>query len=716
MEADGVSYSNEESHAEMSSQERLQCLEKVLSYYLGGISLSDDQLRDLAASCPKQPSSVPIPDCGNNRSDPEASPTTSQNMPVAESLLENGPDFSLGAFTKTIESAIAKKFDAPTFESTSLLHGRQKVGSVSFGHMEKQQREIASTSNTGQFIPTSAALVLFPPKDIAQFLVDVFLRYTQTNIYYVEETWVYDFLDICYTHPSSLVSSEDAASICTILMVMACGTQFAHMESFRLNGQVSNESSTTVHFSEDDIGRKFHQAACSLMPYVIIAGSFRSVQACLMMATYNFSLDSAGASYTYLSLALSLALQNEMHHEKSYASTDIIASEVRKRVWWTVYALQKQVSLRYGRPKLLSHVDVDVEKPRDIHELRPIKETSNFDNLLSLLDLTLIHEAIWDEIAALRRSRVPIHSLNLFSIRRQLISWRDRFKMVDAPWALEMNVCRLRNDIHIRLYYWTTCLSLGRPFLLANEQTTKSSGEISDGRPMLGYEVLVQDSINAALEIISLCQLLRDRVGLCRASYATEFTCCRTAMLVLLAQSIAEPSAKVRDGLSRGLELIKLMSISSTLAKSEVHVIEALENAIIRLDSATRLRGQAVCNSNVEEKSKYDMLQSWGLLWQNSLDIDTAEQFLSSGPSPTTNDMNQTAHHKNRSENGSIPGVQHNQHSGFFSIEGSSDIDLESFSLELDQFGQFPDFNLNLGLLNEEYVRENSSLLRPEFK
>ncbi|OJJ42169.1 hypothetical protein ASPZODRAFT_137443 [Penicilliopsis zonata CBS 506.65] len=681
----------------MSAEERLHCLEKILSHCLGGAALGDEQLRTLAAS-------VPSP------STPETAPET-----ALASLLADGPDFSLGAFTRTIESAIAKKCDASQLEPTVLLGAAPPLEQPAADEPlpalpEHPHGPGRNGGDEARRAPLGAALSCLPPKAIAQFLVDVFLRYTQTNIYYVEEKWLYAFLDAYYAGPSALAGTTDAASVCTALMALACGTQFAHMEAFRLTSLVDGQP---VHFSEDEVGRQFHQAACALMPDVIIAASFRSVQACLMMATYNFSLDSAGASYTYLSLALSLAVRNEMQDERRYAATaDAVAAEVERRVWWTVYTLQKQVSLRYGRPRLLAHADVDVAQPTDLPELRPGREISNFDNQRALINLTLLLEAGGDEIAALRRTRLPVHFLNLFSLRRQLVAWRDRLRPLDSPWAPDTNVCRLRNDIHIHIYYWTTRLSLGRPFLLAPHPRPASPADAPDDAPdgrgrrhRLGHEVLVQDSVSAALQIIHLCELLRDRVGLSRASYALEFTCCRTAMLVLLAQNIAEPGgAKVRGALSRGLELLRVMAISSSLARYEVHVLEALENAILRLESATKLHIQAACSPNAADRSMYDTLQTWGRLWQHPPrgSLSSAAPDPHQGPHlpPALTDTSQLVVHD---------GPQHHPHEhlhpvdSFPRIHGPDNMDLESFSSELDQFDRIPEFNFSLDLLDGRY-------------
>jgi hypothetical protein len=463
-------------------------------------------------------------------------------------------------------------------------------------------------------------MTCFPPQLIAQFLLDVFFRYLQTSIYYVEDLWAYSFLDRCYSQVPE-VTVDDLPSVCTILMVLACGTQFAHLESFQCTEEMAQDSTTLPYFSEDDIGEKFHEAARTIMPYVLNTPSLRSVQACLMVATYNFPLDSAGASYVYLSLALSHAVHQGLHQLKNDDTAEGIATvEVRRRVWWTVYTLHLQTSMRYGRPGLLPISEVSVLKPIDLPDLRPLKETPSFDNQRGLIDLTLTTQTILSEIAELRRSNNPKHILNLLAIRQKLKTrWAglcEGQQACDSPEVTDPR--QLRNDIHLQLYYWNTCLSLGRPFLMSFRPTSETSlnGNATGVTPLLAIKSLVQDSIDAALEVINLCQMLRDRVGLARASYATEFTSCRTAMLVLLAHDLMKPSPEIRETLSRGLQILKVMAIGSKVANTEARAIEVLERAVIRLEGATSVRFQ---DPRAQQgRSNYDTFKTWTRLWKSS--------------------------------------------------------------------------------------------------
>jgi hypothetical protein len=190
----------------------------------------------------------------------------------------------------------------------------------------------------------SAAITCLPPRYVADFLVNTASKYARTNNFYVEEDWLRDKLAICYNDPESL-TSVDAASVCAILMTLAIGTQFAHMESRTPVNKISREESTTDdhRFSEDEVGLTFYHFASKLLPDIIAMASVRSVQACLLMGTYLLPLDTSGLSYTYYGLAMKLAIQNGMHRKYAGEGLDSYMQEIRNRVFWTAFTIERFV-------------------------------------------------------------------------------------------------------------------------------------------------------------------------------------------------------------------------------------------------------------------------------------------------------------------------------------------------------------------------------------
>lgn len=180
---------------------------------------------------------------------------------------------------------------------------------------------------------------------------------------------------------------------------------------------------------------------------------------------------------------------------------------------------------------------------------------------------------------------------------------------------------------------------MGRPFIFFAD--SKSPSPRSDVGAGPSYSTpqspqrsntratLVADAESAALQIIELCGLLNDHYGLARASY-TEFSSCRAALLVILAQSLNEQTETLRSALATGMKLIRRMAVSIDSVKSEVSVIEALETAIKRLD----MGGDARRGGNDKEKENgYEKFRSWAALWKGGVS-DQGESTLAGSQIP----------------------------------------------------------------------------------
>lgn len=132
------------------------------------------------------------------------------------------------------------------------------------------------------------------------------------------------------------------------------------------------------------------------------------------------------------------------------------------------------------------------------------------------------------------------------------------------------------------------------------------------------------------MSIISLLRILHETTGLARSSY-TEFSSCRAALLVMLAQSVNGPQTlELKAAIDVGMQLIRRMAAGNVSTQSETSVIEALETAVRRLHemqhsvlaTQTELEGGAPRgrrgkgSEQVDAgKSGYERFREWASLW-----------------------------------------------------------------------------------------------------
>ncbi|KAF7586109.1 hypothetical protein BBP40_009439 [Aspergillus hancockii] len=568
------------SRQNLVDSERIRYMERILQHYVPNISFDMQSLRRTAEELKHK----------HRHSYTEGSPSVRLDEEDLEDLAIEDEDYMVKALPDNTTQPFEERWRATQLQSSSSL--------------------------------VSASITCLPPRFVADFLVQIFFKYAQTNNFYVEEDWLREKLNICYTNPSSL-SPNDAGSVCSILMVLAVGTQFAHMESAipinRTNMDMS--SMEDHHFSEDEVGLTFYQFASKLVPDILATVSIRSVQACLLIGTYLLPLDTSGLCYTYFGLALKMAIQNGMHRKYQGEGLSPRMVEVRNRVFWTAYTIEKRVSILHGRPVSLSDADVDAAMPVDFPGLNLTGQVTNHTNMVTLITLTLKLGEVANEISILRKSRKGQQQdclERLLNLRKNLVDWWSTLPEETDCRDLNASGPLFRSNVHLKLDYCLTRIFLGRPFLFSNlkvlNPTTpqappvKMPSGVSKNR-----STLITDCVEAALEIINLCQLLRDESGLARASF-TEFSSCRAALLVILAQSLTKRTERLREALEKGMVLIKIMSMGVGSARSAVSVIETLERAISRLEEWSER--QAPDNTGSLE-SAYDRFKNWEMLWKS---------------------------------------------------------------------------------------------------
>ena len=173
----------------------------------------------------------------------------------------------------------------------------------------------------------------FPPQAVARFLVSVCNEHGTDSFHYFDTARFSVELDNFYASVNSPLRL-DSAFVCLAHATFALGSQWATL--------VRPEGTTRAPSPEDgDPGRIFYQQARSLIPDIIELNSIRTVQATFVIGVYLLPASAISSSYVYLGLALRKALALDLHQESEETSISETEKELRRRMWWTVYSLER---------------------------------------------------------------------------------------------------------------------------------------------------------------------------------------------------------------------------------------------------------------------------------------------------------------------------------------------------------------------------------------
>lgn len=241
----------------------------------------------------------------------------------------------------------------------------------------------------------------------------------------------------------------------------------------------------------------------------------------------------------------------------------------------------------------------------------------------------------------LRRCPKSKQAENLKSLAQtkdRLIRWWSSSQENKRCQAAKATDPLFRGDMHLKLEYCSIRMYVGRPFMFSQDSGISPNSEADiAGRASTRVStraILVEDCVQAAIEVVNICRLLRDGIGLARASY-TEFSSCRAALLVIMAQSLHKRTEALKKALQSGMGMIRAMSAGGESARSEFSLIEAFEKAISRMESFSE---NAQFESVTTEGSAYDLFKSWEQLWKNdplatNMNSEQLQHLTNSGPS-----------------------------------------------------------------------------------
>lgn len=80
-------------------------------------------------------------------------------------------------------------------------------------------------------------------------------------------------------------SAESHRKVCSVLMALAIGTQFAHVNENKFKARDLRDLAPDKDDgpSENNVGVSLYRIACKLLPNLITIASTESVQACLLL-------------------------------------------------------------------------------------------------------------------------------------------------------------------------------------------------------------------------------------------------------------------------------------------------------------------------------------------------------------------------------------------------------------------------------------------------
>jgi hypothetical protein len=106
-----------------------------------------------------------------------------------------------------------------------------------------------------------------------------------------------------------------------------------------------------------------YNAALTHLNEILQFHDTRSIITLLLLAIYCLRAPGGPGAWTYIGLAMRICIDLGLHRRTRKKRLDV-ETEMRKRIFWTCYFLDRQVSIVLGRPFAISDHDIDLPVSR----------------------------------------------------------------------------------------------------------------------------------------------------------------------------------------------------------------------------------------------------------------------------------------------------------------------------------------------------------------
>jgi hypothetical protein len=120
----------------------------------------------------------------------------------------------------------------------------------------------------------------------------------------------------------------------------------------------------SVTFPEEQ-ERMWWRRAQTLLPVVIFTSSVMAVQALMLAAIHLHNTNHRDACWNLTGTAVRIAFAIGLHQDKVNTTQTPLAREVRKRLWWTLYAFEQMQVSSYDRPSAIEGAGTKTGCPND---------------------------------------------------------------------------------------------------------------------------------------------------------------------------------------------------------------------------------------------------------------------------------------------------------------------------------------------------------------
>ncbi|KAJ5174051.1 uncharacterized protein N7500_001982 [Penicillium coprophilum] len=425
-----------------------------------------------------------------------------------------------------------------------------------------------------------------PPLERALEMVATYFEYAVVTYRFLHRGHVEQWLRQIYQ------SNFSATNLPTDMMVGRCCIVYSVLAIGTLYERRAPESGVNY----DEQSERWFALSKLMSSIESGAPQLETVQARLNRSLYL--LASSRASECWFAFGMTVQFLTVLNIHRKWPSTMVqegkgtyLEQELRKRIFWSAYTLDKYLSVMFGRPRLLHDEDFDQELPDEVSDQDLLINDPNLRSGVpdDMMIASVLHNRLSRILGEASRklytlsppSGSPFEAVILLTLEL------DRWKEAAAPL-----MDRWRSQIH-QLAYSHAIIYTTRFFLL---------DDIKDIPPS-SIATYVNKCITAAEEIMTIINDLASQKALIHGFWFTHYVCfsaITVAYIHIVKQHQASSGDPSRKKVDNSIQLQYLFSLAETcqqhLSKATSQSSPSRRYGIILEQLRLEVHRQVVCN------------------------------------------------------------------------------------------------------------------------
>ncbi|KAK3371036.1 fungal-specific transcription factor [Lasiosphaeria ovina] len=326
-------------------------------------------------------------------------------------------------------------------------------------------------------------------------------------------------------------------------------------------------------------GFEYFTHALQLLPDAHEEGSILCVETLALVGYFMQNMNRRDAAFLYIGMALRMAISLGLHQEVSSSTSsssddadgttlDAAAREHRRRVWWSIYSLDRILSVKSGNPTTIQDDDIGVQLPSQ----QPSEPA--YCPAVVLRHYTQLSRILGDITTAIYRkgpAATPRSGRRLMASVQRIIQALSRWDR-DLPDELRFDPAKLavsRESVSTFSHYYQCINMTARPLLfhvvqrrlraIRADPTAKERADWKDGLSQTTVRV-IDMCVAAAHDTIHMMVLAAQRDLVATYGYMDGEHVFSAAIVLVLACAALPANATSTRAMNAGLGLLRAMA------------------------------------------------------------------------------------------------------------------------------------------------------------